>query len=298
VQIKHVLRDLLDMMKETFPRQIEIKSDIAKDLKIIEADATQIHQVFMNLCVNARDAMPEGGTIFLGAENIVVDDALAHANIGAKPGNHVVVTVQDTGTGIPSSIIEKIFDPFFTTKEVGKGTGLGLSTAHSIIQNHKGFLTLESTVGKGTTFKIYFPAIDSSITEHQSIRSSLPNGNGEVILIVDDERPIREVTQQTLQMYNYSAVTSADGTEAVAIFKQMHTFVNLLIVDMMMPVMDGAATIRAVKKIRPDIKIIAASGLLTEVPGGESLGGTVNAFLQKPYTAEVLLKTVYEVLHS
>ncbi|MBI3194259.1 MAG: PAS domain S-box protein, partial [Ignavibacteriae bacterium] len=298
VQIKHILRDVLEMMKETFPRQIEIKSDIAKNLWMIQADATQIHQVLLNLCVNARDAMPDGGTISLLAENIVVDEALAHGNIGAKPGNYIVVTVQDTGTGIPSSIIDKIFDPFFTTKEVGKGTGLGLSTAHSIIQNHKGFLTLNSEVGKGTSFKVYFPADESTFAEVQQQRSTLPQGSGEIILIVDDERSIREVTQQTLQMFNYSAVTSVDGTEALMLFSQMHEHIHLLLVDMMMPVMDGAATIRAVRKIKPDVKIIAVSGLLTDVPGGETLGGAVNAFLQKPYTAEVLLKTVYDILHS
>ncbi len=298
VQIKHILKDLLDMMKETFPRLITIQSDIAKNLWMIQADATQIHQVIMNLCVNARDAMPEGGTLTLRAENVVIDEELARTNIGAKPGNYILVTVQDSGIGIPSSIIDKIFDPFFTTKDVGKGTGLGLSTAYSIIQNHKGFLILSSELGKGTTFKVYFPADESTTTEILEQRSVLPFGNGEVILIVDDERSIRDVTQETLKMFNYTAVTTSDGLEAVTLFTQMSEHINLLLVDMMMPVMDGAATIRAMRKIKPKLKIIAASGLLTDVPGSDTLDGTVNAFLQKPYTAEVLLKTVHDVLHS
>ncbi|MBI5216870.1 MAG: PAS domain S-box protein [Ignavibacteriae bacterium] len=298
IQIKHVLRDLFDMMKETFPRLIEIKSDVPKDLWMIQADVTQIHQVLMNLCVNARDAMPDGGSLSLKAENVVVDEALAHANFGASSGNYVMVTVRDTGTGIPSAIIDKIFDPFFTTKEVGKGTGLGLSTAHSIIQNHKGFLTLKSEVGKGTTFNVYFPAECVTSSEVQETRSELPQGNGEIILIVDDERSIREVTQQILNLYNYIAITANDGADALTLFNQMNGQVHLLLVDMMMPVMDGSSTIRAIRKINPEVKIIASSGLLTDVPGSDTLGGHVNSFLQKPYTAEMLLKTVHTILHS
>jgi len=299
IQPKHLIREIESFSKETFPKEIEISVDIAKDLWTVLGDATQIHQVLLNLCVNARDAMPNGGKLIISAENIYLDESLSKMHPDAKPGAYVVIKVSDTGTGIPDSIINKIFDPFFTTKEVGKGTGLGLSTVLGIVQHHKGFINVYSEVGKGTEFKVYIPASEGATKKDtQNKNNKTPKGNGELILVVDDEQSIREITKHTLESNGYKVITASNGVEAIALFAQNKDKIEVVLTDLAMPVLGGESTIKAIQKINPSIRIIITSGLLTHNIEEGTYGKALKGFLQKPFTSEKLLKMIHDVLKN
>jgi PAS domain S-box-containing protein len=299
LQPKHLIKEIVKIMGETLPKSIEVKFHLANDLWIISADATQVHQVLMNLCVNARDAMPSGGTITIKAENVSVDENYARMQLEAKPGQFVVITVADTGTGMAPEVLSRIFEPFFTTKDMTKGTGLGLSTALTIVKSHGGFVNVYSELGKGSQFAVYFPSFEMDDASRASTpETDLPLGHGEVVLVVDDEDAIRQITRGTLETFGYKVLTASDGTEAVALYAEHRNEIAVVLTDMLMPFMDGPATIRALQKMNPDVKIIAASGLMAgHKPGEYSLEG-VKIFLSKPYTAESVLKALAEILKN
>lgn len=293
VNLKHIVKDLVKVLNETLPKSITVKYEIAPELFLISADPTQIHQVLMNLSINARDAMPNGGTLSITVKNVVLDETAARMFIEAKRGGYVLINVKDTGSGMSPEIRERIFDPFFTTKEIGKGTGLGLSTVLTIIKSHGGFITVNSEAGKGTQFSIYLSAVESetNVAENKT-DLPYPTGNGELVLIVDDEENIRQITSATLEKFGYKTMTAADGTEALTLYAQNLTEIKIVLTDMAMPFMDGAATIRALRKLNPTLPIIAASGL----PPATTDALNVNAFLSKPYTAEKLLTALADIL--
>ncbi len=297
LQERHLISEIEKILKETFPKSIEISTDVPKDLWAITGDPTQLHQVLMNLCVNARDAMPNGGRLNISAENIFIDENYARMNIDARVGPYIAISVSDTGTGIPPEIMNRVFEPFFTTKGLGKGTGLGLSTAFGIVRDHGGFINVYSEVGKGTKFKVYLPAIETTeIKELHEKHLELPAGHGELILVVDDEASVLEITKVILEASRYRVITASDGTEAVALYLQNKGEIKLVLMDMMMPIMDGPASIRALRSVNPQVKVIAVSGLNEDDKLAEITGTGVCTFLSKPYTAETLLKTLYSVL--
>ena len=299
VQLRHVIHDIEKISHDTFPKNIQISADIDKALWPLIGDPTQLHQVLLNLCVNARDAMINGGRLTLRAENVHLDAHYAAMNIEAKAGPHVIIEVEDTGTGISEAIIHKIFDPFFTTKEVGKGTGLGLSTSIAIIKGHDGFIRVYSEPGKGTRFRVYLPAKPSVDIPAATVESTdLPRGRGELVLVVDDEAPIREITKVTLETFGYQVMLAVDGAEAVALYVAHCERIAVVLTDMMMPVMDGPAAIHALVKINPSIRIIAASGITANGSVAKAVGFGVKHFLPKPYTASTLLKTLRQVLQD
>ena len=297
LQPKHLIKEIVKILRETLPKSIEINFQIPKDLWIISADATQIHQVLMNLCVNARDAMPEGGSISIKAENVFVDENYARMHLEAKPGRFVMISVADTGPGMSVEIQSRIFEPFFTTKEMTKGTGLGLSTALTIVKSHGGFINVYSELHKGSQFTLYLPALDTpGAINSAALQTDLPLGNGELILVVDDEESIREITRGTLETFGYTVLTASDGTEALAHYADKKNEIAAVLTDMVMPFMDGPATIRALQRMNPKVRIIAASGLGAGQHAGEGALEGVSVFLNKPYTAEKLLKTLAQVL--
>ncbi|MFH7026633.1 MAG: PAS domain S-box protein [Heteroscytonema crispum UTEX LB 1556] len=295
LQLKHLILEMKQIIQQTFPKSIEVSTEIQPDLLPICGDSTQLHQVLMNLCLNARDAMSESGVLKIYAENILIDESFARMHLEAKVGSYIVLTVADTGIGIKSELLDRIFEPFFTTKEFGKGTGLGLSTVIGIIKGHGGFVTVSSYLGKGTTFKVYLPTVKTAAML-PVVDSEMPAGYEEWILVVDDEASIREITKATLENHNYKAIAASDGIEAVAMYAQNQDKISAAIVDMMMPNMDGATTISTLHKMNPQLPIIAVSGLATGEQVSINKGSKNAAFLPKPYTAQELLKTLQIVL--
>jgi PAS domain S-box-containing protein len=293
-QVNHLLREVYKIIQQTFPKTIELSPEFAPDLWLIPADATLLHQVFMNLCVNARDAMPNGGTLSMGAENLVIDENYARMHIDAQAGFYVVVTIADTGMGILPKILDRIFEPFFTTKEIGKGTGLGLSTVQGIIKSHRGFINVYSELGKGTRFKIYLPATKASEID-TVVKSDVPMGHGELILVVDDEVSIQEITKVTLELHGYRTMTASDGIEAIALYAEHKHDVSVILLDLMMPELDSATIIRTLHKLNPQVQIIAMSGLATNEVAINAMQEGIQSFLAKPFTAPELLNLLADL---
>jgi two-component system cell cycle sensor histidine kinase/response regulator CckA len=297
LQLKHLILEIRQVIKETFPKSIEVECETSRNLWTVSGDATQLHQVLMNLCVNARDAMPNGGILTISAQNFIVDEHYAKMHIDAKIGSYLVVVVADTGIGITHEVLDRIFEPFFTTKELGKGTGLGLSTVLGIVKSHAGFINVYSEVGKGSKFEVYLPAQETTATPEEK-ELELPHGSGELVLIIDDEPSIREITKTSLEAYNYKAITASDGIEAIALYAEYRDKISLVLTDMLMPSMDGITTIRTLHKINPNVKIIAISGLATSDKMNAAYDLGIKAFLSKPYTAKQLLETINTVKNS
>ena len=297
LQIRHLIADIKQMIQETFPKSIEIKTDISRDLWTIYGDATQIHQILLNLMVNARDAMPNGGKLEISAENIVIDSESAPTHQDAKVGYYVAISITDTGIGIPSEIVEKIFEPFFTTKKSGQGTGLGLATVNNIVKKHDGFIEVISDLGQGTEFKVFLPATKEKTSEVQEYLT-IAQGQGELILIVDDEATIREITKASLETHNYRAIAAKDGIEGIALYVRHQTEIAAVLMNMMMPSMSGTTAIRTLQKINPQVKIIAVSGQTFKEQDFREREITINAFLAKPYNTETLLTTIDEILQG
>ncbi|MEQ2006851.1 MAG: PAS domain S-box protein [Limisphaerales bacterium] len=297
MQVKHLIKDISRMMKDTFPPNIRTELHVDEKLSLVQGEPTELYQVLLNLCVNARDAMPNGGTITVTAANVLLDETYAHLSHEAPPGHYVVLTVADTGCGIPPEIQAKVFDAFFTTKEPGKGTGLGLATVKDIVTGHGGFIHLYSEVGVGTQLKIYLPAVGGEEAAGDTIFLKLPTGHGELILVVDDEAAVREIVKATLEANGYRVVLADDGTQAVARFVEHLKDVELLLTDIQMPHMDGMATIRALRNIRADLRVIAASGLTAHEQALKVTGLNVQGFIAKPFTAASLLQALDGALH-
>lgn len=299
VQLRHMVKDLVKVLSETLPKNIEVKYDVPADLPIISADPTQAHQVLMNLSINARDAMPDGGTITIEASCVNIDDHYARMSPDAVPGEHIVLAVSDTGIGMPPEVKEQIFDPFFTTKDIGRGTGLGLSTVLTIVKSHGGFINVYSEPGKGSRFSIYFPVADAAAIEKASSTTSDElSGNGELVLVVDDEEYIRDVTKATLEKFGYRVLTAADGTEGLALFAQHSAETAAVIADVAMPYMDGPSMVRAMRKMDPNLKMIMMSGLMNENQRNEIESLGITAVLAKPFTAENLLEELKSILRQ
>ncbi len=297
LQVKHLIREIEKIANDTFLKNIEVRTDVARELWTVMGDPTQLHQVLLNLCVNARDAMPDGGTLTLSARNLTLDAHYAGLDLEAKPGPYVLVQVEDTGTGMSADVMGKIFDPFFTTKEVGHGTGLGLSTSLAIIRSHGGFIRVDSQMHKGTKFEVYLRAqTEPSAGDVVETASETPRGHDELILVVDDEVAVRQITQRTLEAFGYRVVVAADGAEALAIYATRVADIAIVLTDMTMPVMDGLATIRVLQKINPEVRIVGASGMSASGSPAQAARLGVKHFLTKPFTAEALLKVLQQVL--
>ena len=294
VDMLQVVQELDQLVHDTFPKNIRTEVRAASGIWPVLADPTQLHQVLLNLYVNARDAMPNGGSISAALENQLLDGTAAGNHPDAKPGHYVVIRVTDTGTGMPPDVTSRIFDPFFTTKEVGKGTGLGLSTSLGIVKGYGGFMSVYSEPGRGTTFKVYLPALLDETTKQETEKAleKLPRGEGELILVVDDEEAVRSTVQRTLERFGYRARTAANGAEAVSLYAALAQEVAVVITDMSMPVMDGPATAVALRALNPQVVVIGSSGLDASGQAAQPSGGGMQYFMSKPYSTENMLKTL------
>jgi two-component system cell cycle sensor histidine kinase/response regulator CckA len=278
------------MARETFPKSIQVEVDVAADLWQVMGQATPLQQVLMNLCVNARDAMPAGGRLGLRAWNLTPE--AAHERNDAVPTPHVVIEVSDTGTGIAPDVVERMFDPFFTTKPVGEGTGLGLSTTAAIVKSHGGFIDVDTAVGRGTAFRVFLPAHEVSAVDTEPSETPMLEGHGELVLVIDDEAAILGIARETLEAYGYTVATAPSGDAAVRLFRERHRDIRLVLTDMSMPGLSGAETIQALRAIDPAVRIVATSGRALE--NAEQLA--VHGFLAKPYSGRTLVETVQAVL--
>jgi PAS domain S-box-containing protein len=299
VQMRHLIRDLSGMMHEAFPKSIELRESIQADLHLVYGNPTHLHQVLMNLCVNARDAMPGGGRLILNVENAVLDEASARAIPGASPGSWVVIHVEDTGTGIPPEVLPRIWEPFFTTKGQGKGTGLGLSTVRGIVDGHKGFIDLRTEQGKGTVFRVYLPAAEASAPPDEARGPAVPElrGNGELILVVDDKLEVREIAATTLTHFGYRVVVAVDGIEALEKFSQHRGEVRVLLTDLNMPNLDGSSLSGLVAEFNPGVKVLMMSGADSGERRKQKLDfkGSV---LTKPFKTGELLLAIRDLLKA
>lgn len=299
VEVPKILKEIEAIAHSTFPKNVVFSLRCDPALPLVNGDATQLNQVFLNICVNARDAMPDGGEVKIHAHNEIVPSAELVAGHEINPGKYVRIDIADTGSGIPKSCIDKIFDPFFTTKAPGYGTGLGLATSVGIIRSHNGFITVSSKPGQGSRFSVFIPAHESSeshITK-EPVPSQLPRGKGQTILVVDDEKPIVTVTRQILTSNGYNVMDSDDGAVAIALFAMHHATIDLVLTDLMMPGIDGPTLIAAIRRINPGVKVIAASGQHTsrQVAKAGEIG--IQHFLAKPYSAAKLLTAIDLILN-
>ncbi len=297
--LANVLHELTDFIENTFPKNIQIQTQVAKDLPLVRADPMQIYQVLLNLAVNARDAMPAGGELSFHIEPFSVGERNALIHLDAKFGEYVRISVSDTGTGMSPEVLDKIFEPFFTTKEVGKGTGLGLSTVFSIVKHHQGFINVYSELGKGTAFRVYLPVWQQQEdVVHQAAvleQAQMRRGQGEKILIIDDEEAVCEIVRTLLTAHGYFVLTAQTGQAGVELLQQHQQSIEAAVVDMSMSGMDGLKTVQALRAISPTLKIIVASGFLDSERITLLKRENVEAFLQKPFEAAKLLQVLAEV---
>ncbi len=288
-----LLEDVMRIVNDTFLKSIEVHCEIGPDIWTVRGDPTQLHQALLNLCVNARDAMPQGGRLDLRATNLTLDAQYAVGSPDATVGPYVMFEVEDTGIGMSAETLERIFEPFFTTKPPGEGTGLGLSSTLAIVRSHGGFVRAYSEPGRGSRVRIHLPALTAaSPAASDAPTDGLPRGHGELILVVDDEPSVLQITQETLAAFGYRVLTAADGAEAVSLYAQRRGEIALVLTDMMMPVMDGLATVQVLRRIDAGVRIIAASGLQTDDRRAQIAAAGVRFQLSKPFTAEVLLRTI------
>ncbi len=297
---RQLLKEMEKLIHSTFLNSIKLRTHHPKDLWPILGDATQLHQVLLNLCVNARDAMPEGGTLTLEAENIELDAAYARTVPEAKPGRYVVWRVRDTGTGISPEVLARIFDPFFTTKGPDKGTGLGLSTTVGIVKSHGGFIQVYSQPGQGSTFAVYLPASSAAGADTVLLPKADTDfrGHGETLLVVDDEPAVRHVLRAVLTKFNFKVLTAEDGTAAMLQVAEHSSELRAVITDLHMPNMDGLSFVRVLKGRLPGVGIIVASGRMEEVEGDEFKQLGVQAVIEKPFTQEKLVETLKTVFQK
>ena len=298
VKLDCLVKEVEKVIRVTFPKNIIIVSSISPELWPVNADPAQIHQVLLNLCINARDAMPDGGHLFMLAENQEIDENFASTVPDAKPGDYTMLSISDSGTGIPREIIAKIFDPFFTTKEVGKGTGLGLSTVIGIVRSHGGFVTVESEEGRDTTFKLFLPREMDTAEQKHVADMEMTQGDGETIRVVDDELCIIKVTSMMLAKNGYKVLTAIDGTAALALYKENANEIKVVLTDVMMPGMDGVSLARELNEIDSRVKIVASTGHATETREAELRALGVDVILSKPYDAKKLATALHDAIHA
>lgn len=298
LQPRHLLKEMAAIVRETFPREISLHEDIAKDLWPVEADATQLHQVLMNLCVNARDAMPRGGRLSLGANNLQLRPDEPHIAGECRPGPYVVLTVSDTGEGMAPETVARIFEPFFTTKGVGKGTGLGLSTVLGIVRSHSGHVGVYSELGRGSQFKVYLPARPDGEMAPTPTPVAAERGQGELVLVVDDEQTIREATRRLLESHGYRVLTASNGQEALSLVLLHRDSLRLVLTDVMMPVMGGVALARTLQTLDTGIPVVATSGLDEDNKRQELAAVGVREVLAKPCAAEELMAAIRAALQG
>ena len=294
------IENVVNLIQRTMPKMIEMKTAFANDLGKVNADSVQVEQLLMNLCINAKEAMPAGGKLRIETKSVMVDEDYWTLHVGAKPGPYVLIEVTDTGTGMDSDTLAQIFDPFFTTKgwDFHKGTGLGLSVAKGIVEQHGGWITCESERGSGTTFRVYFPIIEESPVLEKPAPVSAAVTASERILLVDDEELVRDLGKRILERAGYTVITAANGKEALEIYAREQSNIGLVVLDLIMPQMGGEKCLQELLKIDPTLKVVVSSGHSLDQKERDSLDDRARGFVNKPYHLKEFLEVVREVLDA
>ena len=296
LNLNHEIEQAKKLLTRTIPKMIEIELILSDDLATVNADPTQVEQILMNLAVNARDAMPDGGKLTFETKNVTLDEEYCGLHVGAKPGDYVMLSVSDTGHGMDHETLNHIFEPFYTTKETGKGTGLGLAMVYGIVKQHDGYITCYSEPGMGTTFKIYLPVIPTEAkSETPTEKPILPRGT-ETILLVDDEEMIRELGKRILERSGYTVLTAANGKEALNLYRKQGSEISLVILDLIMPEMGGKQCLEELLKIDPQVKVLIASGYSGGGETKKTIETGARGFVGKPYDMRQMLQAVRQVL--
>jgi PAS domain S-box-containing protein len=296
LNLNREVRQTKKLLERTIPKMIEIELRLGEDVKIIHADPTQVEQVVMNLVINAKDAMPEGGRVVLETENVTLDEEYCGSHLGARPGDYVLLTISDNGQGMDEVTLEHIFEPFYTTKEFGKGTGLGLATVYGIVKSHDGYIVCYSKSGEGTAFKTYFPIIKLQEESDENIVETAIKGGTETILLVDDEDVIRDLGEQILTDFGYTVLSVADGESALEFYRKEKGRVELVILDLIMPGMGGRRCLEQILQINSGAKVLIASGYAANASSEETRKIGAKGFLGKPYSLQQMLQEVRRVL--
>jgi CheY-like chemotaxis protein len=285
------------MLKRTLPKMIDIEMRLGDKLPLIKADPAQLHQIVMNLAVNARDAMPSGGRLEILTKSVTLDEAFIRSDIGVQPGEYVLLSISDSGCGMKAEDLERAFEPFFTTKDVGKGTGLGLAIVYGIVQSHGAGIVCNSEPDRGTVFKIYFPVFKYVGKGHAGEKTeALIVGGGETILLIDDEESVRKLGEKVLNRFGFSVLTARNGKEGIDLFERHKGKISLIILDLIMPGMGGGECLVELLKIDPKAKILIASGYAADGQIEASLQKGAKASIGKPYDARRLLATIRRIL--
>lgn len=290
------LKRIERLLRRTIPRMIEIKLFLADDLNPVRADPVQVEQVVLNLAVNARHAMPKGGTLAIETANVTLDEHYCRVHFDAKPGNHIQLKISDTGHGMEREVVERIFEPFYTTKKAGEGTGLGLSVVYGIVKSHGGHITCSSEPGIGATFNIYLPANVVDRPPEVDLMHEMPAWGTETILVVDDERHIRNVVEESLTLHGYKVHLAATGKEALESYRAKQEAIDLVLLDLILPEMGGEQCLEEILTINPHAKVLIASGYSTEESRKALLELGASGFMDKPFEAIELLRTVRNTL--
>lgn len=300
VRLNDVLVELAGMLKETFPRTIQVSSQLEKDIPSITGDANQLHQALLNLSLNARDAMPRGGALTFTTRTVMGAEVRRRFP-EARREQYVSISVADTGIGMDEPLLARVFEPFFTTKEKGQGTGLGLAVVYGVVASHQGFIDVESRVGRGTTFHLYFPIPERKIQEPLIATEQAQaqvSGGTETLLVVEDEEMMLDLLKNILSGKGYRVMTAKDGVEAVEVYTQHRNQIDLVLMDMGLPKLSGAEALQKLRAINPKIKVIFASGYIDPHIKSEVLKAGVKHFVQKPYIPQEVLRHIRKVIES
>jgi CheY-like chemotaxis protein len=297
VDLNHEIRQVAGILERTIPKMISIRLELDQNIRMINADPGQLEQIMMNLGVNARDAMPDGGILSFKTEEIFLDDKYCSANPCYKTGNYVLLSVTDSGFGMNKEVLDHIFEPFFTTKQKGKGTGLGLSMVYGIVKDHGGNITCASLPEKGTTFKIFFPVTALTYKNESDCKSaSLIRGSNQTILLVDDEETNRELGKEILEGFGYKTITASDGESALECYIKNRDNIDLIILDLIMPGMGGSICLKKILEFDPSARIIIASGCSSDQPVSDTLKHAAKDFISKPYNMKTMIDVIQRIL--
>jgi CheY-like chemotaxis protein len=298
VSLNRAVREALKLLEPTLPKMIDIQARLAEDLRLVNADPTQVDQVLLNLAANAADAMPEGGRLTIETSNVVLGEEHRRRHPEASPGGYVMLSVADTGHGMDKQTAARIFDPFYTTKEVGKGTGLGLATVYGIVKAHNGYIYCASQPGQGTTFEMFLPVLHAAGPAEAGLDEPAggPPGGSETILLVDDEQALRTLGARALESRGYRVLTADNGEQALEIYRAQTGEVDLVIMDLGMPGMGGRKAMRSILDLNPRVKVVIASGYSPDAQVKDALEAGAAGYVAEPFRKADLLATVRGVL--